>query len=326
MKTRDFTLYATILMMGAGLTAAGQPARGERSGNHENNNRSEIKAETNLSSEGQRKAKYSGDASERSRTSYQLQVNDNLKARDNSPAPGKQNAGPDKRKGTGKEIHPSNGYRDSENRSSTRNTRYSETDRRTGKNEYTDSRVEKGNRKGYVDNRAHREIPAVNHRDHNYNVWGNGKYSRHEWEHRKYSWDDRHWNFSNYYRKGHIPWYFRNNSNYWYYPGYGHILRGFRTNPVVFYAGRIPFYFEDGFFFRYHRGIGYVWVEDPLDIWFTDLPRGVEKVRIGGRMYFRFGNAYFESGPRGFRLALLPDRYYKPWDHRGIGLEITARF
>ncbi len=325
MKTRNFTLYVTILMMGAGITAAGQPARGERSGNHDNNNRKEVKSESNHSLDGQRKIRYNGDASERSRTSYQLQVNDNLKARDNSPAKEKQKADPGKRTETGKAITPSNGYRDRENHKATRNTRNSEPDRRMAGREYAGSHFEKGNRKGYVDNRAHRESPAVNRWD-IHNGRDGKKYSRHEWEHRKYSWDDRHWNFSNYYRKGHIPWYFRNNSNYWYYPGYGHILRGFRTNPVVFYAGRTPFYFEDGFFFRYHRGIGFVWVEDPMDIWFTDLPRGAVKVRIGGRVYFRIGNAYFVTGPLGFRMEILPDRYYKPWDHRGIGLEITARF
>jgi hypothetical protein len=323
MKTRNFALYVTILVMGAGLTAAGQPARGERSGNHENNNRKETKAENHPSMDGQRKIRYNGDAPERSRTSYQLQVKDNLKARDNSYAQGKQNTSPDKRKETGKAIHPSNRNNERENLNATRNR---EVNRRPGRSEYAGSHNDIGNRKGYAENRTHRENPAVNHIDRNHNGWGNGNYSRHEWEHRKYSWDDRHWNFSNYYRKGHIPWYFRNNSNYWYYPGYGHILRGFGTNPVVFYAGRTPFYFEDGFFFRYHRGIGYVWVEDPLNIWFTDLPRGAVKVRIGGRMYFRLGNAYFETGPRGFRLAILPDRYYRPWDHRGFGLEITARF
>lgn len=135
-------------------------------------------------------------------------------------------------------------------------------------------------------------------------------YNRKNWENRNYDWDRHNWSYSKYYRKNHIPYYFRNNTNYWYYPSYGHILRNFNHRPIIFYSNRHPYYFYDGFIYKYYNNIGYVWLEDPYDIWFEELPYNARRVIIGGQVFFKLVNTYFEVGPLGFRLIILPDRYY----------------
>jgi hypothetical protein len=283
MKTRNFTLYAAVLMMATGLTAAGQPERGERNGNHENNNRREMKSAT--PAEKRENVNSSADPQKKERVT------------------------------TGNGIHTADNptlRRESVN-----------TGRRM---ETRENRGENNRQKEYTYNRDNKESPSPNYRENNRNLWGNRNYSRHEWEQRQYNWNDHHWDFSNYYRKGTVPYYFRNNNHYWYYPEYGHILRGFRHEPVIFYSGRMPYYFEDGFFYRYYSGIGYVWIEEPYDIWFNELPYGAVRVRIGGRMYFRLGNAYFMLGHAGFHLVVLADRFYDRDYDRGVSFEVSARF
>ena len=296
MKTKNFTLYVTILMMGAVLTAAGQPARGERDGSHDNNNRKELKSATRNETRGNRNIHYNTQKNDKVRPQEQMRVTEDKAVR----------------RETGTSGHQATNMGNSKSGA--------------GHDGYTNKRNDRGDNRGYANNRGYRENPAPdNHRD-NRNMWDNRNYNRHEWEHRNYNWDDHHWNFSNYYRKGYIPYYFRNNRNYWYYPQYGHILRGFDHNPFLFYSGRIPFFLEDGFFYRYYNGIGYVWVEDPYNLWFNELPYEAVRVRIGGEIYFRLGNVYFEPGPRGFRAVMLPDRYYDPDYHRGVSIGVSARF
>lgn len=62
MKTRRFTLLAAIVMMGAVTGAAGQPARGEKNGNHEKNNRKELRPDERREVRGMQERKhYSAD-------------------------------------------------------------------------------------------------------------------------------------------------------------------------------------------------------------------------------------------------------------------------
>jgi hypothetical protein len=265
MKTRNFTLYAAILMMATVMTAAGQPERGERNGNHENNNRRELKS-----------------------TDDRNHTVDNPTLRRES-------------------VNANGPMETRENRSTARRS-YS----KSGSSENKQNPV------------AEKREP--NYRENDRNVWGNRNYGRHEWEQHQYNWNDHRWDFSNYYRKGYVPYYFRNNNHYWYFPEYGHILRGFRHEPVVFYSGRMPYYFEDGFFYRYYSGIGYVWIEEPYNIWFNELPYAAVRVRIGGKMYFRLGNAYFRLGQPGFHLVVLPDRFYDRNYDKGVSFEVSARF
>jgi hypothetical protein len=146
---------------------------------------------------------------------------------------------------------------------------------------------------------------------------------------RKEHYADRHYGkpghqyaYSSYYRLNHVPVYFHSNKYYKYHPRYGHTVRKFAYAPVRFWAERVPYYFSDGFFYRHHPGIGYIWIENPYDIWFTELPHEAVRVRIGGNLYFRMGNAFFASGPFGFRLATLPDHYYD----RGPSFAVDIRF
>jgi len=318
MKTRNFTLYAAILMIATGLTAAGQPERGERNGNHESNNRREMKSATTSEKGDGLKSASDQQKSEHAISSNRIHTADNPTLRRESANAGRQIVTRENRNTTGtRRSYSVSGP--SENKQNTVAEKRGPVDNQKGQPEnrqYNNGRI-KENR---GDNNRQKEYT------YNRNVWGNRNYSRHEWEQRQYNWNDHHWDFSNYYRKGHIPYYFRNNNHYWYYPEYGHILRGFRYEPVILYAGRIPYYFEDGFFYRYYAGIGYVWVEEPYGIWFNELPYGAVRVRIGGRIYFRLGNAYFMLGHAGFHLAVLPDRYYDRNYDWGVSVEVSARF
>ena len=333
MKTRNFTLYAAILMMATGLTATGQPVRGERNGNHENNNRRELKTANQAEKSENQKSTSDSKKKESVTTDNRMHTADNPTLRRESVNTGRRIEARDNRNTTGtRRSYSVSGP--SENKQNTVTDKRGPVDNQKGLPENRQYKNGSGNenhsnnnhQKEYTYNRNYRETPAPNYRENNRNVWGNRNYNRHEWEQHQYNWNDHRWDFSNYYRKGYIPYYFRDNRHYWYYPEYGHILRGFRHDPVIFYSGRIPYYFEDGFFYRYYSGIGYVWIEEPYNIWFNELPYGAVRVRIGGKLYFRLGNAYFRLGHAGFHLAVLPDRYYDRNYNRGVSFEISGRF
>jgi hypothetical protein len=333
MKTRNFTLYAAILMMATVLTATGQPERGERNGNHENNNRREMKSATSSEKGDGLKSASDTQKSERVVTSNRIHTADNPTVRRESLNAGSQMETRENRNTIGnRRSYSVSGP--SENKQNTVAEKRGPVDNQKGQPEnrqYNNGRIkenhsDKNRQKEYTYNRNYRENHAPYNRDNDRNVWGNRNYSRHEWEQHQYNWNDHRWNFSNYYRKGYVPYYFRDNRHYWYFPEYGHILRGFRHEPVIFYSERIPYYFEDGFFYRYYPGIGYVWIEEPYGIWFNELPYGTVRVRIGGRIYFRLGNAYFSLGHGGFHLAILSDRYYDRNYDRGVSFDVSARF
>ena len=129
------------------------------------------------------------------------------------------------------------------------------------------------------------------------------------------------YNYSHYYRKHHMPALFHGYKYYSFHPKYGHVVKRFPVTPVRVWSGNHPYYYSDGFFYRFNKKVGYVWVEEPWDIWFTELPYDAVRVNIGGHLYYRLGNAFFTASPRGFRLAMLPDHYYA-----APVIQITARF
>jgi hypothetical protein len=311
MKTRNFTLYAAILMMATVMTATGQPERGERNGNHENNNRRELKSANQVDKRENLKNTTEPQKKEGVTTDRRIHTVDNPTLRRESVNTGRRMETRENRNNTG-------------TRRSYSVSGPSENKQNNGK--VNDNLADNNRQKEYTYNRNYRETPAPNYRDNNRNVWGNRNYSRHEWEQRQYNWNDNHWEFSNYYRKGYVPYYFRNNNHYWYFPEYGHILRGFRHEPVILYSGRMPYYFEDGFFYRYYSGIGYVWIEEPYGIWFNELPYAAVRVRIGGKMYYRLGNAFFRHGHSGFHLVVLADRFYDRNYDRGVSFDVSAKF
>ncbi len=310
MKTRIFTLYVSILMMGAVIGAAGQTARGRENGDHEKNSRTAIRSDEGTGTRrGVTRNEQPAIANERQAAASG--VTDAERGRD-LPDAGTRNPGDKPAMTRPSREHGPRGMNEKdawEERSDGHKDTGSKWKGRDNREENRNgtSHREQGSGK-YEDHGFNREEWYSRHNNWNERAYRN--YAREDWENRKYAWNDRHWNFSHHYRDGHIPASFRNNRNYWYYPGYGHILRGFRHEPFLFFAGHNRYYFDNGFFYRYYRGIGYVWVEDPFGIWFNELPHGALRVRIGGKPYFRLGNAYFKAGPRGYRLVLLPDRYY----------------
>ncbi|HNZ69661.1 MAG: DUF6515 family protein [Prolixibacteraceae bacterium] len=252
MKTRRFTLLAAIVMMGAVTGAAGQPARGEKNGNHEKNNRKELRPDERREVRGMQERKhYSAD---RVITPREMNMQKNAQ--------------------------------------------------------------KKGNDVRQIEKRKLREVPG--HPKGKYMV-GDNKFSNPPRSYRKTGYP---YAYSHYYRKDHIPVVFHNNKYYRYHPKFGHTIRKFAHAPVRFWAGTSAFYYSDGFFYRHHPGIGYIWVEDPYNLWFTELPREAVRVMIAGRLYFRMGNAYFTPGLYGFRMAVLPDHYYT----RGPAFAIDVRF
>lgn len=285
MKKMNLILIITILAMGAVTETAGQPARGNGNGNHDKNNRKEVKADDKKDNRGNRTVDFNKASDQKVRPTAEMKVLENANIRERSSSA-------DKRQDA----------RDS--RPDDRSNYATDRDRR----ENGDDRWDK-DKKGSWDNDKYRK-----------EGYGNDKYwkERHD--------NDKHWkeyHYSHFYRKHYLPESFRSNRYYAYHPKYGHVLTKFPHNPVIFWStARIPFYFDNGFFYRYHSGIGYVWVNDPYDLWFSELPYGAVRVRISGHTYYRLGNAYFVAGLRGFRLAVVPDRYY---DYRPT-IEISARF
>jgi len=53
----------------------------------------------------------------------------------------------------------------------------------------------------------------------------------------------------------------------------------------------------------------------PSQVVFTYLPVGYEEVFIGGDLYYRYGEVYFEYSPYGYRIIPRPS-----------GIVISARF
>lgn len=121
----------------------------------------------------------------------------------------------------------------------------------------------------------------------------------------------REQNYSRYYKIDHLPYYFKSNSYYWHHPTYGHVIKRFHYNPIVIYSNRFPYYIDNGFLYRYYNGIGYVWIEDPYDMWFDEIPYGATRVIVNGYLYFKVGHAFFQYRQHlGYRLVILPEHYY----------------
>ncbi len=340
MKTRILTLCGTILMMGAVYATAGQPARGSESGDHGKNSRRETK----LSADPDRQR-----VMKENSTIYKSSTYDDrseiagTSGRRESAVSGREVFTDNKRTGhTGPKAisgtqsnQPVHAVKPEKKESSYGNPDYGKENQYVAKKSYKAANqypggnhpaVRENSRVGRKNAGQQGQGPgtsaAINRdrhdvdreegysRQNNWNEREHRNLSRKEWEHRHYAWNDRSWNYSHHYRQGTIPAYFRDNRNYWYYPGYGHILRGFGQDPYLFHSGHNRYYFDNGFFYRYYNGIGYVWVDDPFGIWFNELPFDAVRVRIAGKIYFRLGKAYFKAGSRGFRMVVLPERYY----------------
>lgn len=196
----------------------------------------------------------------------------------------------------------SKGYDRPEERGVTGRTRIDENDRR-----YTPNRNYKGSSKYWSD----RDRPSkmnYNHTDRNF--WKNYNYNHYShWDRR---WENYRWNAGSWrdYYRGYNPYSFRYSKYYYHSHRYGHVLRKFVYQPMIFVHNHQRYYCYDGHFFRYHRGIGYVLVDMPYGFAFDYLPVDFERVYINGYLYFRIGNLFFEYSDYGYRLIHYPERYF----------------
>lgn len=109
--------------------------------------------------------------------------------------------------------------------------------------------------------------------------------------------------------------YKNNRSDYFEHPKYGRVYERFERNPVVFRHDHDNYYYYGNHFYTYRRGVGYCVVEEPRNVYFRTLPVECERVYVGGHLYFRNGNLFFQLSPRGYVMANIP-----------VGIHISARF
>ncbi|MGQ7868508.1 hypothetical protein [Sunxiuqinia sp. sy24] len=105
------------------------------------------------------------------------------------------------------------------------------------------------------------------------------------------------------------------NKHAYRHPKYGNVYRRFYADPVrVHHNHRGDYYFYGGHYYRHHRGVGYVRVEIPRHLVFGHLPFQCEVVRVGSSVYYRYGDLFFESYNRGYRIV------------PSIDIQLTAHF
>jgi hypothetical protein len=108
---------------------------------------------------------------------------------------------------------------------------------------------------------------------------------------------------------------YHRHSDYYKHPRYGRVYSRFDHNPVVFRHPDCDYYYYGDNFYRYRDGIGYCVVEPPRHEYFRHLPVECHKVYINGQVFFRNGDLFFESSPRGYILVPSP-----------LEIRFTARF
>lgn len=99
-----------------------------------------------------------------------------------------------------------------------------------------------------------------------------------------------------------------NHHSYYVHPQYGRVYRKFDRNPYIFRYPQGRYYYYDGHFCEYRTGLGYVIIDAPLFTVFSELPFACKRIRIDGRVYYRYNGLYFEAHPHGYRLVPSPQR------------------
>lgn len=106
--------------------------------------------------------------------------------------------------------------------------------------------------------------------------------------------------------------YYRSGTYYtWQYPAPWKYAR----HAIVFHHNHGNYFFHHGRFYQYHPARGYYRVGVPTGLVFEYLPTGYREVRVGGQLYYRYGNIFFEYSPWGYRIIPQP-----------AGMVITAHF
>jgi hypothetical protein len=138
----------------------------------------------------------------------------------------------------------------------------------------------------------------VNKKQSNYYLNGNQNYAK-EYHHYVHS----HINTYSYHR----PVTYHT----WHYPAPWE----YAPHAIVFRHDHGNYFFHHGRFYRYHPVRGYYRVDIPSTVRFRNLPVGYEEVFIGGGMYYRYGEVFFEYSPWGYRIMPRPS-----------GIIVSARF
>lgn len=97
----------------------------------------------------------------------------------------------------------------------------------------------------------------------------------------------------------------------WHYPA----PWKYASHAIVFHHNHGNYFYHHGGFYQYHPAKGYYRVGVPTGMVFEYLPVGYKRVYIGGQLYYRYGDIYFEYSPWGYRIVPHP-----------VGIVITAHF
>lgn len=122
----------------------------------------------------------------------------------------------------------------------------------------------------------------------------------------KYNRNYQHWDRDDHreYSKRNWDRHFKYDRRYVYvHPKYGHVYKRFHNHPVRVRHYDRDYYFYGGQCFRHYNGVGYVHVDFPRNMILASLPFEYERVWIGPRLYYRYGNMVFERCDLGYRLA-----------------------
>lgn len=115
-----------------------------------------------------------------------------------------------------------------------------------------------------------------------------------------------HHNYINVYSYHHPGTY-----NAWHFPAPWKYAR----HAIVFHHNHGNYFFHHGRFYQYHPSRGYYRVGVPAGLVFEYLPSGYKKIYIGGQLYYRYGEIFFEYSPWGYRIIPQP-----------TGMIVTAHF
>ena len=87
------------------------------------------------------------------------------------------------------------------------------------------------------------------------------------------------------------------------HPKYGHVYKHFHEKPIRLRHSHGDYYFYGGRYYNHVAGIGYVHVAFPRNLVYAELPFRCERVWVGHRVYYRYGDLFFERCDLGYRLA-----------------------
>ena len=165
------------------------------------------------------------------------------------------------------------------------------------------------NRYTYTQKKQESKPQAKSNDNHGNNKsWGNDN------SHNNKSWSKNNHNSSwskNYHNNS---WSSKNHSKYhhpktystWNFPA----PWKYASKAIVFRHNHGDYYFYNTRFYRYDPFRGYYVVNFPNGVVFTYLPFGCNEVMINGRIYYRYGDVYFEYTPIGYRMINPPNAIY----------------